>query len=154
MNNSVPIGTEYPNAGIARRLAAFVYDFFLIVAIWILSTIVVIALFTDGGEIQGIGFQLMLLGEMFVFYAYFWKMIGQTLGMQVWKIRAVNEAGELLGWGESVLRFGFWIITIAPLGLGFFWMLVDPKRLTLYDRLSKTRLVYVGSKPLKSEAEA
>lgn len=144
---------EYPSANVLRRSAAMVYDFFLIVAIWILSTIVVIAIFTDGEEITGLPFQLMLMSEMFLFYAYFWKVKGQTLGMQVWKIRAENESGELLGWADSLLRFGFATISLAPLGLGFFWMIFDPKRLTLYDRLSKTRVVYMGDKPFKDEEE-
>lgn len=137
---------EHPPAGIARRTAALVYDLFLIVAIWILSTIVVIAIFTDGEEITGLSFQLFLLVEVFLFYAYFWRMIGQTLGMQVWKIRAENEAGELLNWSESFMRFGFMVITVAPFGIGFFWMLFDPRKLTLYDRLSKTRLVFFDNK--------
>ena len=143
---------ELPNAGILRRTAAFVYDLFLIVAIWILSTIVVIAIFTDGEEITGLPFQLFLLAEVFLFYAYFWRMIGQTLGMQVWKIRAENEAGELLNWSESFLRFGFMVITVAPFGLGFLWMLFEPKKLTLYDRLSKTRLVFTGTESKKADA--
>ena len=134
-----------------RRFAAFVYDFFLIVAIWILSTIVAIAVFTEGEEIRGLPFQLLLLGEMFLFYAYFWNKIGQTLGMQVWKIQVENEGGQFLSWKESLLRFGFATITIAPLGLGFLWMLFDPERVTLYDRLSKTRAVYLGTKPMGSE---
>ncbi len=145
--------TEYPTASALRRSAAIVYDFFLIVAIWILSTIVVIAIFTDGEEITGLPFQIMLLTEMFLFYAYFWTIKGQTLGMQVWKIRAQNEQGELLGWTESLLRFGFATITLAPAGLGFFWAIFDPERLALYDRLSKTRIVYMGDKPFKKEEQ-
>ena len=131
-----------------------IYDFFLVVAIWILTTIVVIAFLTDGETVTGVPFQLMLLGEIFVFYAYFWKIKGQTLGMQVWKIRAENENGETLTFLDSVLRFGFATITMAPLGLGFFWMVVDKERLTLYDRLSKTRVVYTGNKPLAAEKDS
>ena len=130
-----------------------IYDFFLVVAIWILTTIVVIAFLTEGETVTGVPFQLMLLGEIFVFYAYFWKIKGQTLGMQVWKIRAENEQGETLTFLDSVLRFGFATITMAPLGLGFFWMVLDRERLTLYDRLSKTRVVYTGDKPLAAEKD-
>lgn len=146
--------TEHPNASALRRSAALVYDFFLIVAIWILSTIVAIAIFTGGEEITGLPFQLMLLTEMFLFYAYFWKVRGQSLGMQVWKIRAENERGELLSWSDSLLRFGFATLTLAPFGAGFFWMIFDRERLTLYDRLSKTRVVYIGDKPFEKEKES
>jgi uncharacterized RDD family membrane protein YckC len=40
---------------------------------------------------------------------------------------------------------------LAPAGLGFFWMIVDRDRLTLYDRFSRTRVVYLGSKPFEKE---
>ncbi len=108
-------------------------------------------MFTDGEEITGLPFQLMLLSEMYLFYAYFWKIKGQSLGMQVWKIRTENETGEMLSWTDSILRFGFATLTLAPFGIGFFWIIFDPQRLALYDRLSKTRVVYLGDKPFKDE---
>lgn len=142
---------NYPNATLVRRLAAMVYDFFLIVAVWILTTIVVIAFVTDGEEATGIFFQMMLLAEMFLFYAYFWKVKGQTLGMQVWKIRAQTVEGDMLGWLDSFLRFGYATLTMALAGIGFIWMIFDKDRLTLYDRMSNTRVVYMGDKPFEKE---
>lgn len=128
-----------------------VYDLFLIVAIWMLTTTVVIAFITDGDAITGWPFQLMLIGELFLFYGYFWTVKGQTLGMQVWKIKAENQASETLGWIESAKRFAITCVTLAPAGIGFFWMIFDKERLTLYDRLSETRIVYIGDKPFEKE---
>lgn len=128
-----------------------VYDLFLIVAIWMLTTIVIVSLLNQGAPIEGLPFQLMLLLELFIFYAYFWRIKGQTLGMQVWKIRTENEASETLGIGQSAIRFLLATVTLLPAGLGFFWMLVDKDRLTLYDRFSKSRVVYIGSKPFAKE---
>jgi uncharacterized RDD family membrane protein YckC len=142
---------ENPNASALRRSAAMVYDLFFIVAIWILTTIVVVSLLNGGEPVNGWPFQVMLIVEVFAFYAYFWGVKGQTLGMQVWKIRTENEAGETLNLAQSGLRFGLATILLAPAGLGFFWMIVDRQRLTLYDRISRTRVVYLGSKPFEKE---
>lgn len=140
--------TQHPNATTVRRLAAMVYDFFLIVAIWMLTLTVVIAFVTDGEAATGLLTQFMLLAEMFLFYAYFWRFKGQTLGMQVWKIRTETNEGEMLGWLDALLRFGYATITF---GVGFVWMVFDKERLTLYDRMSNTRVVYIGDKPFAKE---
>ena len=145
---------EYPNASALRRSAAMVYDLFLIVAIWMLTTTMVISLVNQGEALNGWPFQLMLMAEVFIFYAYFWRVKGQTLGMQVWKIRTENEAAETLGLGQSAIRFLLATITLIPAGVGFFWMIFDKDRLTIYDRYSKSRVVYLGSKPFAKELPA
>ena len=142
---------EHPMASALRRSAAMVYDLFFIVAIWILTTIVVVSLLNQGEPVNGLPFQAMLILEVFAFYAYFWGVKGQTLGMQVWKIRTENETGDTLNLAQSGLRFLLATILLAPAGLGFFWMIFDRDRLTLYDRLSRTRVVYLGSKPFEKE---
>ena len=141
--------SEYPNATAIRRLAAMVYDLFLIVALFMLTTTIIVANVADDAAIKyRLAFQGLLLLELFLFYGYFWTKKGQTLGMQVWKIRTENEAGEILNWGEASMRF---IIACLTPFIGFVWMLVDPKRLTLYDRFSKSRVVYTGDKPFAKE---
>ncbi len=143
--------TEYPNASAIRRLAALVYDSFLVVAIWMLSTTLLVALVADGDAVGGWAFQLFLYIELFGFYYAFWRMRGQTLGMQVWKIRTVTEAGQLLTSWQCILRFLAATISIATLGLGFLWILTNRERLTLYDLATDTRVVYLGDKPYASE---
>ncbi len=55
----MPVET-YPNAGMLRRFAAMLYDGFLIVAIWMTSTTLLVALVTEGAVIKSIWFQLFL----------------------------------------------------------------------------------------------
>jgi uncharacterized RDD family membrane protein YckC len=40
---------------------------------------------------------------------------------------------------------------MAPAALGLFWALFNKERLALHDSWSKTRVVYIGSKPYESE---
>ncbi|MDZ7683984.1 MAG: RDD family protein [Gammaproteobacteria bacterium] len=142
---------QYPNASFIRRLAALVYDFFLVVAIWMLSTTLLVAVVADGEAIEGWPFQLFLYAELFAFYYVFWRIKGQTLGMQVWKIRAVNERGEIMNGEQCVLRFLAATISLLPLGLGMLWILLNRENLALHDLATNTRIVYLGDKPYNSE---
>ena len=61
---------NYPNAGMLRRFAAMLYDAFLVVALWMTSTTLLVSLFTDGAEAQGLWFQLFLYAELAAFYIF------------------------------------------------------------------------------------
>ena len=62
---------------------------------------------------------------------------GQTLGKRICNIRVVDEVtGQPgIGFGRGVGRyFARWLSAI-PLGLGYFWMLWDPKKQCWHDKL-------------------
>ena len=143
--------TQYPNASLIRRCAAILYDAFLIIAIWMISTTIIVAWMTDGGEVQGLLFQFFLYFEIGLFYIYFWHFKGQTLGMQVWKIKTVDASGQTLTLKDCLLRFLFATLSCAIVGLGFFWAFFNPERLTLHDIASGTRVIYLGRNPSRSE---
>lgn len=142
---------DYVNSSLIRRLAALFYDAFLVVAIWMISTTLLVALVADGDEIQGWPFQLFLYAELFAFYYAFWRMRGQTLGMQVWRIKTVDENGHILSGEQCILRFLAATISMLPFGLGLFWILIDRQNLALHDLATNTRVIYVGDKPYDSE---
>ena len=131
-------------AGFWHRMAAMLYDSFLILALWTITTLLLVALPNDGNAVGGPAFQLLLYLEASAFYTYFWHFNGQTLGMQVWKIRVINDAGQSLSLGECAARCFFATFSLALMGLGFIWMLFDPERLAWHDRASGTRVVHVG----------
>jgi uncharacterized RDD family membrane protein YckC len=139
------------NASLLRRAAAIFYDSFLIVAIWMLSTTLLVALVADGSEVHGILFQLFLYLELFAFYYVFWRIKGQTLGMQVWKIKAVSADNTVMTRAQCLVRFLIATLTLAPLGFGYIWGIFRRDNLTLYDQLSNTKVIYVGSRPYPSE---
>ena len=141
----------YPNASLIRRFAAMLYDAFLILALWMISTTLVVSLLTDGAQAKGPLYQVFLYLELAAFYIYFWRFKGQTLGMQVWKIRAVTDQDELLSFDESLIRFLFATISVAPLGIGFAWIFFNRERLAWHDIASRTRVIYLGKKPYRSE---
>ncbi len=136
-----------------RRFAAMLYDGFLIVALWMTSTTILVAVVTEGEEAHGLAFQLFLYFELAAFYIYFWQATGQTLGMQVWKIRVLDNSGELMTLTQSLQRFAIATVSVAFFGLGFVWLFFNKRRLTLHDMASHSEVIYLGKKPYKSEMD-
>tara|TARA_B110000495_G_scaffold200880_1_gene217020 strand:+ start:462 stop:932 length:471 start_codon:yes stop_codon:yes gene_type:complete len=130
-----------PNAGIARRIAALIYDSFLILAIWMLSSIAILAATDLGESLGGPIYQGFLYFELMAFYLYFWTFKGQTLGMQVWRLVVIQSSGGLLNRRQAVQRFIVATPAIGCLGLGLFWIWVNPERAALHDLLTGTRVI-------------
>ena len=124
------------------------YDLLLLIA-WVFIPWVIIFMVmerTYGGPL----FQALVYLQIGIFFIYFWRLKGQTLGMQVWKIKTINDRGEILTFAECVVRFFFATFSFAVMGLGFVWILFDPDRLAWHDRASGTRVVFLGKNAYKN----
>ncbi len=144
---------EFPIAGLGRRLAAIFYDLILCLAIAF-----VIGLAYKGTQAGIYGFEqfkalsdsnafsraplysLVFLAE-FAFFAKFWTHSGQTLGMQVWRIRVQNKDGSAISLWQALVRFMAAIASWACLGLGFLWVLVSKEKRSWHDSFSDSYLV-------------
>jgi len=145
--------TEYPPAGLFRRLAAAVYDALLITALCMLTTLCLIAF--RGGEPISPGnlfYQLSLVATAAVFFVGFWVHGGQTLGMRAWRLRVEQQSGAAISWKIGMVRFIAGILSVIPAGLGLLWLVVDPQSRAWHDRISKTRVVRIP-KPGKPPVE-
>ena len=134
-------------AGLTRRIGAILYDSLLLFALWFLATVPFIAI--SGGEsvesgsgLLHIVYQVTLFLVAYGFFVGFWTTKGRTLGMQSWGLQLETGDGQVPGVGAATVRFFAAILSWIPVGLGFFWQLWAPARLTWHDRLSGTRLVY------------
>jgi uncharacterized RDD family membrane protein YckC len=138
-----------------RRIAAMLYDSFLVFAIWIVVGFVVLYALgvnsaqNSSGELaqlttlqNNILFAAMLLSA-FLFFGFFWTHSGQTLGMQAWRIKVQNADGSAISWRQSLLRCCTAPFALLALGLGYLCMLVDPQQRTLPDRVSNSQVVRV-----------
>jgi len=131
------------NAGVFKRLAAMVYDLMLIVASWMVLGGIMMAL--NGNEIISIPVLPMILPLVIIlFYLYFWLKSGQTLGMQTWRIKLVSDLDQPLTIKQCLIRLVFASLSFACAGLGYFWLWLDPARLTWHDRISQTRVIMVS----------
>ncbi len=140
-------------AGLLRRLGAMLYDGLLLVGVLMVATALFLPL--TGGEAVVSGrnpvlewvYRAALLALVVGFFGVFWTLRGQTLGMASWRLRVEREDGTLLGWGDTLRRLGWALVSALPVGLGFLWMLFDPERRAWHDRLSRTRVVVVPKSP-------
>ena len=132
---------DFQPAGLLVRLTAMVYDLMLLLAILFIVT--ALALVATGGALHTHNpfFRSALFLVMFLFYAWFWTHGGQTLGMKAWRLRVQDKDGGPIGLWQALLRFMLAIPSLLLGGLGFFWMLVDRDRMTLYDRYSESVMV-------------
>jgi uncharacterized RDD family membrane protein YckC len=129
------------NASLARRLGAILYDSLLVLALMILATLAFIAV--RGGESVESGdgsFRITLLAIAYLFYVGFWSRYGRTLGMQSWRLQLETADSKKPDIARASLRFFAGVLSLIPLGLGFWWQLWDKDGLTWHDRLSGTRL--------------
>lgn len=131
-----------PPAGLPRRIGAIVYDALLLAGVLLIFTAAAWAV-RGGREIAPgtLWFQVALVAVAGLFFGWFWTHGGQTVGMLAWKIRVQRSDGAQLGWRDAAARFLAAIVSLLPLGLGFWWAVVDRRGLTWHDRLSGTRLV-------------
>lgn len=132
-------------AGLGRRLGAMLYDFLLVVALWMLLGFVAVAL-NQGEANQSPLFHSLLLVSTFVFFAFFWMRGGMTLGMQAWRLRVQTLDGMSITLMQSLVRFVAAGVSLAALGLGYWWVLFDAERRSWPDIASQTRVVVLPRK--------
>ncbi|HDZ09520.1 RDD family protein [Pseudohongiella sp.] len=144
-----------PRAGLLRRLAALLYDMFLVFAMWMILGFIILfvfGLFADNtselvdGQVQTHPVLLMLNFVMMVttaacFYLWFWRRTGQTLGMIAWRIKALRTDNKPISLQHGLIRFvaawpAFWLG-----GLGYLWLYVDKDHDAVHEKLSGTKTV-------------
>ncbi len=143
--------TARPSALLLRRLAALFYDFWPVLALWMLIS----ALFTVGYTLAGhaarenihpfSGLQWLLWLCCWIVAGIYatasWKRGGQTLGMRPWHLHLRALDGQPVSAGKLWKRYAVGTLSLLCGGLGFWWAQVDRQRLTWHDRASGTRLV-------------
>ncbi len=134
----------YP-AGLFRRLAAMVYDLFLLFALFVLVGFIGVGL-TGGEANEHPLFQLAVLLVPVGFYGYFWRKSGQTLGMLAWRIRVQTLQGQPVNLKQTLLRLLGGLLSWSFLGLGHLWLYFDKEKRTWPDLLSGTQVVVIPAK--------
>lgn len=150
---SATIQDAFPVAGLLRRLAALLYDAFLVCAIWM--ALGAFVQFTFGitnqlvdGHAQTDPFigALLFVGMVATaasFYIWFWMRTGQTLGMLAWRIQVVSSNGSKLSVKQALLRWVLAWPSFFCLGVGYLWLFVDEHGNAIHDILSGTQVIVV-----------
>jgi uncharacterized RDD family membrane protein YckC len=139
------------SAGVFRRFAAMSYDTLLLMAISIgyygcavLINVLIQGAPPEGQKVQWGQWDLVVfigwLAVLGYFFCFFWRRSGQTLGMRAWRLILTNEHGQAPGNGQCVMRCLLAPLALGCFGLGYFWCWLDPQKLAVHDRLTKTRV--------------
>ena len=153
---------DYPAPGLLRRVASTFYDFLLSLAMIMVLTLIyqqVILRQVHGAErLQSLSesgaldqdplLSLILLLSLIAFFGVFWSLKGQTLGMQVWRLRVQQPDGLSVTWKQAAIRFLVAIPAWLCGGLGVLWTLWDKENRSWQDIASGTRIVLLP-KPSK-----
>lgn len=126
------------------------YDTLIVAALLMLAGFAALAL--TGGEAVAAGrlwFRFLLVLVIAGFFCGFWMRGGQTIGMRAWRLKLVREgaSAETISLPRALGRLAAACLAALPAGLGYLWILVDPRRLAWHDRLSGTRVVYLPKAP-------
>lgn len=151
-NQAIDI-TKAESVSITRRLAALLYDLFLISAVLILAAAFAVLpaglIFDYQIPANHWLYQLYLLSWPTGFYLWFWTRGGQTLGMRAWRFRVIRMDGNNLSILDAIKRLLATLLTLATAGIGFFWSIIDPENRTWHDKLSGTTLVMLQKREKK-----
>ncbi|MYJ74316.1 MAG: RDD family protein [Gammaproteobacteria bacterium] len=134
-------GVEFGNgervAPLRYRLMAILYDALIVLAIWVFTIVTLVTVIGDA--VIGAWVQTLLFIEMYAFFAFFWCLKGQTLGMLAWRL-SIRCDGRFTP-TQAIGRFVGGMASFATFGLGFFWMWFDRDGMTWSDRLSRSIVV-------------
>lgn len=131
--------TLMPITPIWKHFAAFLYDIFPLIGVFLATSLIVLVL--RGGvpvERYSPWFITLLLFEFAGYYIYSWKVGGQTLGMRAWKMKIFPKIAnqQNLTWSQACLRLFVGIISTLLLGSGLFWKLASNKKESWMDSAS------------------
>lgn len=132
-------------APLRRRLAAAAYDLLPLVGLWFVAAVLALAItggaldtHTPADKVLVQGFALALSAAYFIVS---WTRGGQTIGMRTWRLRVVATDGNRVSWPQAILRFFVALVSLAALGAGFWWALVDAQGRTWHDMAARTRVL-------------
>jgi uncharacterized RDD family membrane protein YckC len=142
---NVPASVNATPAPLGLRVLAGLYDLLPLLGLWFAAGLLALAL--TGGALDPHRFAHKLLVQGLVLTlsaAYFvlsWTRGGQTIGMRAWRLRVVRTDGSRLSAPRALLRFTVAMISLAALGGGFWWALIDHHRRTWHDIVAATLMV-------------
>ena len=98
----------------------------------------------DENKIEILFLQFSFIALIFIFYCYFWKFNkGQTLGMQVWKIKLVGTINETISLKTMIFRCFLSLLFSILFLSNFIFIIFNKERKTIGDYFSGTRILRV-----------
>ena len=144
MNKKVKMSDFLQAPSLLKLGACFIYDALAVIALCFVCALVFIILIGDASYgLKRYMLQLFLWIAIGIYFGWCWSKSGQTLAMQTWQLKVVNEDYQLLTWNKATARYMLASVSLMLFGLGFLWAIVDRGHLFLHDRVLNTYIIYV-----------
>jgi len=129
--------------GFSRRITAGVFD---LVFVALMVSPAVAAAYYSGATWTDSRVIYILSGitaiTMFAYLTITVALTGRTLAMRMFSLRTIDlRTGLIPTGGQSIRRAIVQVLSLAVLGLGLLYALIDPDKRTVHDRLSNTIVV-------------
>jgi uncharacterized RDD family membrane protein YckC len=94
------------STGLARRLAAMLYEGLLLFGVVMLAGLLYSILTQQRHALQGrLGMQAFLFVVLAVYFVWFWTHGGQTVAMKTWRLRVITVDGTPLTRWRALARY-------------------------------------------------
>ncbi|MDI9570098.1 MAG: RDD family protein [Pseudomonadota bacterium] len=87
-----------------------------------------------------------------LYYIWFVAAAGRTPGKMILDLHIRPVKGGEIAFGVAFLRFVAYLVSGAPLYLGFLWIAIDPRKQGWHDKIAGTVVVRERRPPLDSAA--
>jgi uncharacterized RDD family membrane protein YckC len=165
MADEAPGAASLPTPGVARRMAAFLYEGVLLFGVVFVAGFLYSTLTRQDHALRGqTGLQVFVFAVLAIYFVTFWSRGGQTVAMRAWHLRLVTVSGAAVTPWRALVRYLLAWLWFAPALLAarvaglhsaaqiFVLMLVGvvafallaflhPQRQFLHDVVCGTRLV-------------
>jgi len=136
------LGSDISYCSLPRRLLAMIYDAVILLGLLILASAVALPFGnTHKVALHDFWFTLWLLLVCFAYLGGCWRYAGMTVGMRAWRIKLVSSDDQQVSWLKCLMRFFVGALSLAVLGIGILWSLVDKKNRGWHDLAARTLLI-------------
>lgn len=144
-----PGGIQYADFG--RRLLATLIDITLLVTLiitplnYLFFSSNLEQVLLELYESEQYGLQELLINDLLpmVLVIFFWVRFRGTPGKRLLGCQVVDQrSGGNLSLSHAVIRYIGYIVSLLPLGLGFFWIMFDRRRQGFHDKLAGSVVIY------------
>lgn len=134
----MPSSTNTNYAGFGFRLLAYLIDTVIIMVVNFILGMILSVIAKDVANLAG---WVISLGIGIAYYIYFWTKDGQTPGKKVFNLKVQKVDGSKLDVISALLRYVGYFVSGLCLGIGFLWIIWDPKKQGWADKIAGTVVV-------------
>lgn len=132
---------EMKKAGFLMRVSALIIDEIILVSLTFIL-LQGLRLLIGPNLLHSIWFIIIFYELLdYNYYTLFWLFGGQTPGKRLMKTRLIKVDGSNFTYKDAFIRYWTWMIGVALLGIGYFWIAWHKDKQGWNDIMAKTYVI-------------